>query len=320
MKYISTESKDPYYNLALEEYVLLNFKEEDYLLLWNSEKSIVVGKYQNVFEEVNLKEVKRQDIPVLRRISGGGTVYHDQNNLNYSMIMDYDRKKFNGYDPFLEPVIHALNEMGISAAKRRTCDIGIGDSKISGSAQTIKKDRILHHGTLLFDSDLGHLQELLKPTTGKIESKAVKSFPSPVTNIKDHLTNKEMTLDEFKGKLLEKLFPEGLRERVLTEDDLRHVRELANEKYRKWNWNYGGSPKFSFYKEGKIAEFPISVRLDVKDGLMTGCEIKGLYSTENLLDLIGVRYDYTEIKKVLSRKEEFHTGTVNLDDVLDYFF
>lgn len=320
MKYIQTKSNDPGYNLALEEYVLLNCKEENYLLLWANDQSIVVGKYQNVFEEVNLKEVNRQGIPVLRRISGGGTVYHDRNNLNYSMIMDFSRSKFNGYDAFLEPLILALNKMGIPAVKRRTCDIAIGESKISGSAQTIKKDRILHHGTLLFDSDLSHLHELLKPTSGIIESKAVKSFRSHVTNIKDHLENKEMTIDEFRENLLLELFPDGVTEKILSEEDMLEVRKLAEKKYSQWTWNYGGSPKFTFFKEGLLSNRPFSIRLGVKDGLITKSEVSGLPSNSNIFDLIGRRYDYDDIKKAYLENNHLLSKIRNVDEIIDCFF
>lgn len=320
MRYISTESNDPYFNLAFEEYVLQNFKDEDYLLLWNSEPSIVVGKYQNVFEEVNLMEARRQGVPVLRRISGGGTVYHDKNNLNYSMIMEYSRVRFNGYDVFLEPMIQALNKMGISAAKRRSCDIAIEGLKISGSAQTIKKNRILHHGTLLFDSDLHHLHELLRPSEGSFESKAVKSFRSPVTNIKEHVADETMTLEMFKDKLLQELFPDGVKKRVLEERDIQEIRKLADEKYSRWDWNYGGSPKFTFTKSGILFGNPISVKLEVTDGEISFCEI---ISEERILmnrNFIGTRYDYDEIRRRLAEDSDLLSEEAKLEDVTECFF
>jgi len=320
MRYIDSGSHDPYYNLALEEYVLLNFKDDDYLLLYNSDKSIVVGKYQNVFEEVNLLEVERQKIPILRRISGGGTVYHDRNNLNYSMIMEYSRTRLSGYDTFLLPMIQALNNLGIMASKRRTCDIAIGDFKISGSAQTIKKDRILHHGTLLFDSDLEHLHELLKTTDGIIKSNAVKSYRSNVTNIKNHLSQKSMSLDAFKELLLKEFFPEGIRQRVLQDDDLMNIRKLADGKYRKWTWNYGASPKFTFRKEGVIRNSHFSVFLDVREGIVTRCELEGAFQKNVPYDLIGIRYDYEDIRKTLLLSEKCRGTEVSLDELLGFFF
>ena len=320
MKYIDSGSHDPYYNLALEEYVLLNFKDDDYLLLYNSDKSIVVGKYQNVFEEVNLLEVQKHKVPILRRISGGGTVYHDRNNLNYSMIMVYSRSTFSGYDTFLGPIIQALNNLGLMANKRRTCDIAIGDLKISGSAQTIKKDRILHHGTLLFDSDLEHLHELLKSTDGIIKSNAVKSYRSDVTNIRNHLPQKNMSLEAFKKLLLEELFPEGIRLRVLDDEDLIEIKKLADEKYRKWTWNYGASPKFTFKKEGEIQNTHFSVFLDVREGIVTRCELEGPFQENVHVDLIGVRYDFDEIRKVLQLSDEGLFSGVSMEELLRFFF
>ena len=157
MYYIEGENKDPYYNLALEEYMMANYTKGTYLLLWINEDSIVMGKYQNAYEELNLKAIEEDGIPVVRRISGGGTVFHDKGNLNYSFITDADREK-GGYEEFLHPIIKSLNRLGIHAQKRNVCDIVIGDKKISGSAKCSRKGRVLQHGTLLFDSDLKKLR------------------------------------------------------------------------------------------------------------------------------------------------------------------
>lgn len=320
MKYISTGSHDPFYNLAFEEYVLRNIKDDSYLLLWSSEKSIVVGKYQNVFEEVNLVEARKQKVPVLRRISGGGTVYHDRNNLNYSMITDFSRGQFSGYDSFLDPVIQALNKMGVSAAKRRSCDIAVDGMKISGSAQTIKKDRILHHGTLLFNSDLEHLHELLKPSAGTFESKAVKSFRSPVTNILDHLDDRAMTIDDFRDHLLDALFPEGVIQKELEEKDLLEIRRLADEKYSKWLWNYGASPRFTFSREGVLFGMPFTIHLEVKEGEITQSEVHGLEKLLRNRTLMGTRYDYDEVSRILSIDMDQMPVGMSQDDIIRCFF
>lgn len=319
MQYINSRSNDPYYNLALEEYVLLNLKEEDYLLLWSSDKSIVIGKYQNVYEEVNLKEVQRRGIPVLRRISGGGTVYHDRNNLNYSMIMDYSRNSFSSYDVFLDPMISALKGLGVPAGKRRACDIAIGDKKISGSAQTIKKDRILHHGTLLFDSDLKELHTLLKTTDGLIVSKAVKSFRSEVTNISDHLKGHVIEVDAFRNLLLKELFPEGIRERVLSEEEKKEIRKLALEKYQTWEWNYGFSPKFTYSKESRVNSKRLSVFLEVRKGYIHDCELEGISTEKDPLELTGLKYDLKEVSSQLLSKKNLYNG-FTLDDLLSLLF
>ena len=149
-------TSDVYTNLAIEEYVFHHFTDDNYLLLWKNEGSIVIGKHQNVFEKVNIKAIESSSVKVARRNTGSGAVFHDKGNLNYSLITDYDSEIFSGYDEFLNPMIKALNHLGVPAHKRRSSDIAIEDKKISGSAQTVKNNRILHHGTLLFDADLSH--------------------------------------------------------------------------------------------------------------------------------------------------------------------
>ena len=154
MKYMKVTGTDIYYNLALEEYMFNKSSEESVLLLWKNDTSIVLGKYQNVYEEINIKEVSRKHISVARRNTGGGTVFHDRGNLNYSFITSCSSGMFSEYDEFIFPVLQALNGLGVPAQKRNNSDIAIGTSKISGSAQAVKSHRILHHGTLLFDADM----------------------------------------------------------------------------------------------------------------------------------------------------------------------
>ena len=208
MKYMKVTGTDIYYNLALEEYMFNKSSEESVLLLWKNDTSIVLGKYQNVYEEINIKEVSRKHISVARRNTGGGTVFHDRGNLNYSFITSCSSGMFSDYDEFIFPVIKALNGLGVPAQKRNNSDIAIGTSKISGSAQAVKSHRILHHGTLLFDADMEGLHLLLKPSDGRFTSKAVKSVRSDVTNISDHLRDK-MTIDEFEEYLLENIISEN---------------------------------------------------------------------------------------------------------------
>ena len=319
MRYIDSETHDPYYNLALEEYVLLNLKDDDYLLLWSSEKSVVVGKYQNIYEELNLKEIRKRKTPALRRISGGGTVYHDRNNLNYSMIMDYSRSRFSSYDVFLDPIIRALNELGVPAGKRRACDIAIGEKKISGSAQTIKKDRILHHGTLLFDSDLTELHELLRPTQGRVSSKAVKSFRSEVTNISAYW-QKKVTVAAFQTLLLGELFPAGVQERVLTEKEKGEIRKLAQKKYQSWDWTYGFSPKFTYQNEITVHKTALSVDMEVRNGVIHRCEFGGRSLEKHSGELIGVKYDLEYVEKKLASMKKDLLPDLTVEDLMRLVF
>lgn len=326
MKVVDNTNEDVYYNLALEEYLFKNFTESEYLLLWKNTNSIVLGKHQNVFEEINLKAVEESGIPVARRNTGGGTVFHDEQNLNYSFITNCQGDAFADYDQFLTPVIKALNEMGVPAGKRRTSDIAIGDHKISGSAQTVKKGRILHHGTLLYNSDLTLLKNLLKTTEGKITSKSVKSVRSDVTNIKKHIKDQSMTIEAFKDKLLETLFPDGIEKVSITPADIQSIQALVDEKYSQWQWNYGNSPKFSFEKESVITnkaglEKKMGIKLEIVKGKIAKCEVTvdGLTNTEIEAMLTGSRYGYQEIINKLKEIKFVKNTLQNADCLTDCF-
>ncbi len=313
LKFIANEVDDVYYNLAMEEYILQNFRDGTYLLLWRNNQSIVVGKYQNVFEEVNLRAVEEAGIKVARRNSGGGTVYHDMGNLNYSIIMDYNPQSFIRYDDFLEPVISALRKMGIPAMKKGASDIAIDGMKISGSAQTIKRGRLLHHGTLLFDADLGALRELLRPTTGMITSRAVKSVRSPVANIRENVMCRDFVFSDFRKNLLTYLMHTEIEHETLTAEQIDDVRLLVEEKYSSWEWNFGKSPAFDFEKEDTVFGDLIKVRLRVEDGIITSCATQGCHISDKALERVlkDTRYSYREVSERL-RGSEYGKGLTSL--------
>lgn len=321
MKYVDCISENIFYNLALEEYLFQNLKEDDYFMLWKNENSLVLGKYQNAFEEINIKEAEKSSIKVARRNSGGGTVFHDVGNLNYSIIKNIEKNSFVDYDTFLVPIINALNSLGIKAEKRRTCDIAIDGKKISGSAQTSKGGRVLHHGTLLFNSDLSLLKNMLKTTDGKIESRAVKSFRSIVTNISDYL-DKETSIDEFKEDLLNKLFPNGIPKLELTNKQLEEINTIANTKYSDWQWNYGRSPEFTFEKESSFQNSLLSIKMQVKNGMISTCDVKSLNLPCDELSskIIGSRYSYKEIFNKLNEIKFLKNINLNIEELADCFF
>ncbi|MCQ4638273.1 lipoate--protein ligase [Anaerovorax odorimutans] len=307
MKYLKMPESDVYYNLALEEYLFDHYKDEDLLLLWKNHDSIVVGKYQNVYQEVNIKQVEESGIPVARRNTGGGTVFHDKGNLNYSFITDHDPKTFSDYEPFVEPVIRALGSLGVSAEKRNKSDIAIQGKKISGNAQTIKGGRILHHGTLLFDADLESLGDALRPGSGVFSSKAVESIRSQVTNIKDYL--REATIDQLETCLLKAYFgDEKPQPLALSDAELEEVSLLREAKYITWEWNYGRSPEFSFQKTGWAGGSKVAVELHVKKGLIAACGICCDEDLEQKIDsqcaqrlLVGIPYSYTAVYEFFSQ-------------------
>lgn len=269
---IETTSHDPFFNQAFEDYVFRTYREGDVLLLWRNRPAVVVGCYQNICREVHMRALLDRGIPVVRRMSGGGTVYHDLGNLNYTLISDQTGPL--DYDRCLEPVIRALNALGVPAQKNRTCDIAVDGKKISGSAQKIAGGRVLHHGTLLFDSDLSLLDEI---TTGRKNdafcSKGTESAICTVTNLRPYLQD-DCEIVTFAKRLAEQLLPPGSEQIRLTEPQLAEVRRLADETYHAWDWTWGKTPAFTYEKSAEFAGKPIFVRYEARRGLLRNAEVR----------------------------------------------
>ena len=313
MYYIEGKSQDPCYNLALEEYIMETRKEGAYLILWSNKDSIIMGKYQNAFEELNLKAVEEEQIPVVRRISGGGTVFHDEGNLNFSFLADAGGFGQIEYDEFLAPVIKALRSLGVKAGKRKVCDIAIGEQKISGSAQCMKKGRVLHHGTLLYDADLNRLRRYLRPPGYMVESKSVKSVRSQVANIRDYVDDKNMTIGQFKDFLAKSICSGNVEKIELSRQEEEAIGTLAKEKYGTWEWNYGKSPKSTLVCEKGEGEEKISIRIQIRKGLIEECSIaRGeirLKPAEEKLS--GIRFGDQRIREILHQEESLNRETKN---------
>lgn len=288
---IETTSHDPFFNQAFEDYVFRTCREGDVLLLWRNRPAVVVGCYQNICREVHMRALLDRGIPVVRRMSGGGTVYHDLGNLNYTLISDQTGPL--DYDRCLEPVIRALNALGVPAHKNRTCDIAVDGKKISGSAQKIAGGRVLHHGTLLFDSDLSLLDEI---TTGRKNdafcSKGTESAICTVTNLRPYLQD-DCEIVTFAKRLAEQLLPPGSEQIRLAEQQLAEVRQLADEIYHAWDWTWGKTPAFTYEKNAEFAGKPIFVRYEAKRGLLRNTEVRSdaLDAQALCAMLNGVRLD-----------------------------
>ena len=237
---VLNSSHDPFYNQAFEEY----FREREIFLLWQNDPAVIVGSYQNICREVHVERLRQLGIPVIRRITGGGTVYHDLGNLNYTYISDGGAAI--DYDQCLGPILAALNDIGVPARKNRTCDIAIGGGKISGSAQRMTKGRLLHHGTLLFSSDLGVLDQITTHRKNDcFQSKGTQSAICTVTNIREHLA-RPMTIEEFRERLLDRMVPPGSPRLTLTAEQEAEVCRLRDEKYRSWEWTLGKTSAFAY--------------------------------------------------------------------------
>ncbi|MDF2879727.1 MAG: lipoyltransferase and lipoate-protein ligase [Clostridiaceae bacterium] len=328
MKYLLSDSTDPFYNLAMEEYVFKNSKpHEDIVILWQNEPTIVIGLHQNALEEINLDFVKKNNIHVVRRITGGGAVYHDLGNLNFSFITDYDNNTVSlNFKKYTLPIIKALKKLGIQSELSGRNDITIDGKKFSGNAQSIIKGRILHHGTLLFNSDLSILGKALNVKSDKIESKGVKSVKSRVTNIINYMNNM-VSVEEFKTILLKYLFEyEPLDQYILTENDKHLINKLMEEKYLTWKWVYGRTPKFNFKNYKRFDGGSIEVLLNIENGYISECSIFGdflsLISLQEVLKkLEGCKYEKEEVKDVLKNiKLHEYFGSITLDDILEVFF
>ena len=267
--YLQTGSTDPAYNLAFEEYVLANRTEGNILILWQNANAVIVGRNQNTAQEIDSGFVAAKGIRVIRRNTGGGAVYHDLGNLNYSFITDdgADRKGF------AEPVVKALQGLGLNAAASGRNDILIDSLKVSGTAQQITKGRILHHGTLLFDSDPAMIAGALTPDPSKFQSKGVKSVRSRVGNIRSLLAQ-DMTLQEF-WRYLERSLADSLVFSSLSEREIREVRQLKADKYDTWEWNYGKSPAYASQNKRRFPGGTLEVHLSVSGGKITGIKLLG---------------------------------------------
>jgi lipoate-protein ligase A len=278
MKYIENSSNDPRFNLALEEVLFHEVDSEDdgYFLLWRNEPSIIIGRFQNTLEEINAEAVRTLGVNVVRRMSGGGAVYHDLGNLNFTFILQSEDPRRLDFRRMTEPIVLALRGFGVNAGFNSRNDLVIEDRKFSGNAQYMRKGRFLHHGTILFDSDLEVLGKVLQTEPGKYQSKGVKSIKSRVTNVRPWLP-KNVTLEDFWQAILEtmKTWRPGFRIVEADPDAFEKAEKLAEEKYGTWEWNYGRSPEFDVRRNKRFDFGKVDVRLNVQKGIVTDCRIYG---------------------------------------------
>lgn len=301
MKYIVNHSNNPYYNIALEAYAFRELTQEDELfILWINEPSIIIGRNQNAIEEINKEYTDEHGIHIARRLSGGGAVYHDLNNLNYTIISNNVKGSFD-FKTFSKPVIDTLANLGVEAKFTGRNDLEVDGKKFCGNAQAYYNGRMMHHGCLLFDVDMTVLGNALKVSKDKIESKGVKSVRARVTNILSELP-KPMTVHEFADAILNQMKKEypDMTEYVLSDEDKAKIQKSCDEQFSTWDWNFGTSPKYTLtravrYPAGKIETF-----VDAEGSIIKGIKIFGdffgvkpAYEIEDLL--VGTRYEYQDV-------------------------
>ena len=307
MLLIINDSNNAYYNLAAEEYLIDNF-DEDIVMLWRNDNTVVVGKNQNTIEEIDSRYVEEHGISVVRRLTGGGAVFHDMGNVNYTIIQSYQEGLFSNYAYFTETVRDFLQELGVNATLSGRNDLMIDGKKFSGNAQCVRKGRMMHHGTLMFSSDVKDISGALTPNQKKTESKGVKSVQSHVTNISSHMEQPAaMDTEQFMLRLYDyylEHYPEAISYE-LSQDDKNAIQKLADEKYSTWEWNYGASPAFAVSVSRKYDFGLVDVRLNVKRGRMEEVRIFGDYfgirsisEIEKLL--VGTEYRADAIKQALT--------------------
>ena len=325
MYYLETGSQDPYYNLAFEETVLRRRTQGEYLILWQNANTVVVGQNQNTAEEIDPAFVEEHHISVVRRSTGGGAVYHDLGNLNYSFISDAGEAERLTMERFTRPVVEALRGLGLEAEASGRNDILVEGRKVSGTAQWVMGGRILYHGCLLFDADPTMVAGALRADPEKFTSKSTKSVRSRVGNVRDFL-KQDMTLDQFWQYLKSSLAVGGLADTTLTAEELAEAEALRRDKYDTWQWNWGRSPRYTMKNRRRFSGGTVEVRANVDRGLITGIVFYGDFLSVSPLDgftaaLEGCPFRREEFRTVLERfpvGELF--GAVTADEVLDTVF
>ena len=273
MKFLILKTKDPRVNLATEEYLFLN-SDDDVFMLWQNEPTVVIGKNQNAFAELNMEYIKENNIHIVRRITGGGAVYHDLGNVNYTFISSKNSHKGIDFEYFTKPILEALSELGLSASLSGRNDILIDGRKISGNAQFTNQNTVLHHGTLLFDSDLSVLSQALKVDEEKIKSKAIKSVRSRVTNIKNYLGDYSVSdfINLIKNFIIKKFSPD-----IIPPPENEKIKPLL-DKYSSNDWIFPNRSYVSTYQISKKKRYTfgsVDINLEMSNDVIKSIRIYG---------------------------------------------
>lgn len=327
MRYIINESTNPYFNLALDEFAMRHIDtDEDFFFLWRNAPAVIIGKNQNTVEEINQEFIDKKGVKVARRVSGGGAVYHDLGNLNFTFIINVDDPSKVDYKKYVQPIIDALASMGVTAEASGRNDILIDGLKISGNAQRVSNGRLMHHGTLLFDVNLEDMVQSLNVIPDKYISKGVKSVRSRVTNIKEHLPE-GTTIEKFWEALQYYLSNNGQdSEIILSESDIAKIEYEAVNRFGTWDWVYGSSPEFNVSTEKRFTGGSVNVQLAVEEGHIKHIRFLGDYLGVKDVETIeerlqNVRYNREDVEAVLATFDlQLYFGSITEAEILSVIF
>ena len=295
MKYLINNSTDPYFNLAFDEYCLENVRlDEPYFYLWRNRPSVIIGLNQNAFSEVNLDFLSAHGISLARRVTGGGAVYHDLQNLNYTII---------GRSLSPQPIVDALRELGVEAELTGRNDIFIDGRKVSGYARRVSHNQEIIHGTLMYDVDLDTLVKALDTPGSKMQAKGIASVRSRVANLREYLPQFS-SLDDLQARLQE-ILSAGDGQMFLSDDRIAEVKRLAAGKFATWDFIYGHSHEADFVCKARLSCGNVEANLRIDRGLISRLEFTGdfLFDTpadELAAKMVGLRYDRSTVNSFLS--------------------
>ncbi|AIG65598.1 lipoate--protein ligase [Weissella tructae] len=326
MKYINYLGNDAPTNIATDAWLLAQLHaDEPVVALWQNERAVIVGQNQNAWAEVNKSYTDEHDIQVVRRVTGGGAVYHDLGNLNFSLIVPVASAGDVNFSTFVEPVVRALHNMGIPVEVTGRNDLVIDGKKVSGNAQRYQGGYLMHHGTLLFDTDVDTMVHALNVADEKFMSKAAKSVRARVGAIGDYVPE-GMTMADFRSALLYELTNQGTDgEYVLSDEQWTEIKTLAQDKFSNWEWNWAKSPDFNFKNHTKFTGGALDVFAEVQEGKITdiafGGDFLGVRDWREIKDaFIGLNFDAAEIMKVLDEHDEAqYFGTITNSEVASMF-
>ena len=308
MRYLRNNHTDPYFNMAFDEYCLEQLAiDEPVFYLWQNRPSVIIGANQEVHTEVNLDYLKENNISLVRRVTGGGAVYHDLGNLNYTIVgcsEDLERD----YPEYTRYMLEALQKLGVPATLSGRNDILVEGRKVSGFAKRVCKNRLMIHGTLMFNVDIDKLTQVLCPPATKLQSKGIASVRSRVANLSEFLP--DITDISLFKQHLENILSNNYadQEWTLSPKDIQNIEQLAHDKFEKWEWIYGHSPRATLNYSKRMACGTVHIHLNIAENRINSCLFGGdfignLPTNELEKALTSLPYDRDSIYKVLTQMD-----------------